>query len=388
MSSIEPELVAHIVAAPDEDGPRLVYADWLSDRGDPRGELIVVQCALAVADRDDRPAHETNPLREREREIEASHWERWREPALAIAIGRYTFRRGFIEVLDVLQPDIDGARLREVCPLLRAIRTPQATVNDVFRTIDALPLDELTIYKITDALVIHRVFDDPRFERLRRLELHYQSGRPHLNELARLRIPLRRLALRFDRTQPFDEPALLAHLTAHPARGALRSLDLAHARAEELGVLERLPELEELTLTSCSFAAQELLPLALPRLMSLAITDSVMEALDPALLIAAFPALRRLRLSNARLGDRAALSIAASPHAARLRRLDLSNNHISPVGARALADSEHLRGLVSLDLTGNANAASALDHVRMSLMNAEVRGDSVASSSLAETALE
>ena len=94
MPSIEPELVAHIVAAPDEDGPRLVYADWLSDRGDPRGELIVVQCALAIADRDDRPAHETNPLREREREIEVSHWDRWREPALAIAIGRYTFRRG------------------------------------------------------------------------------------------------------------------------------------------------------------------------------------------------------------------------------------------------------------------------------------------------------
>jgi uncharacterized protein (TIGR02996 family) len=373
MSSIEPELVAHIVAAPDEDGPRLVYADWLSDRGDPRGEFIVVQCALAVADRDDRPAHETNPLRDRSSELEASSGDQWREPALEIALGRYTFRRGLIEVIDVLQPDIDGAHLREVCPLLRAIKTSQVTVNDVFRNIDALPLDELTIYKITDALIIHRVFEDPRFERLRRLDIHFQNGRPHLKELARLRIPLRRFALRFDRAQPFDEPALLSHLTAHPARGALRSLDLAHARTEELGILEQLPDLEELTLTSCSFAVQELLPLVLPRLTLLAITDSVMDALDPALLIAVFPSLRRLRLSNARLGDRAALSIAASPHAARLRRLDLSNNHISPVGARALADSEHLRGLVSLDLTGNANAVSALDHVRQSLVDAEVR---------------
>ncbi len=35
-------LVAAIVAAPDDPAPRLVYADWLSDRGHPRGEAIVL----------------------------------------------------------------------------------------------------------------------------------------------------------------------------------------------------------------------------------------------------------------------------------------------------------------------------------------------------------
>ncbi|MCA9618034.1 MAG: TIGR02996 domain-containing protein [Myxococcales bacterium] len=40
----EDDLLAAIYAAPDDDGPRLVYADWLSERGDPRGELIMLQC--------------------------------------------------------------------------------------------------------------------------------------------------------------------------------------------------------------------------------------------------------------------------------------------------------------------------------------------------------
>jgi uncharacterized protein (TIGR02996 family) len=36
--------------SPDDDAPRLVYADWLSERGDPRGELIALQCASRPTD--------------------------------------------------------------------------------------------------------------------------------------------------------------------------------------------------------------------------------------------------------------------------------------------------------------------------------------------------
>jgi uncharacterized protein (TIGR02996 family) len=35
--------VLAIAQSPDDDS-RLMYADWLDDRGDPRGELIRVQC--------------------------------------------------------------------------------------------------------------------------------------------------------------------------------------------------------------------------------------------------------------------------------------------------------------------------------------------------------
>lgn len=36
-----------IVAAPEDDAPRLIYADWLEERGDPLGALIRIQCELA-----------------------------------------------------------------------------------------------------------------------------------------------------------------------------------------------------------------------------------------------------------------------------------------------------------------------------------------------------
>lgn len=41
------ELLAMVYAAPDEDDPRLVFADALSERGDPRGEFIVLQIERA-----------------------------------------------------------------------------------------------------------------------------------------------------------------------------------------------------------------------------------------------------------------------------------------------------------------------------------------------------
>jgi uncharacterized protein (TIGR02996 family) len=38
----EAQLIAAIAANPDDEAPRLVYADWLIARGDRRGELIVL----------------------------------------------------------------------------------------------------------------------------------------------------------------------------------------------------------------------------------------------------------------------------------------------------------------------------------------------------------
>ncbi|MFT3712350.1 MAG: TIGR02996 domain-containing protein [Archangium sp.] len=43
----EDGLLKAITAAPDDDGPRLVYADWLEERGDARGEFIRLQVQLA-----------------------------------------------------------------------------------------------------------------------------------------------------------------------------------------------------------------------------------------------------------------------------------------------------------------------------------------------------
>ena len=51
-------------AAPDDDGPRLVLADALTERADPRGEFIVLQIARANG-------KASNEMRRRERELRA-----------------------------------------------------------------------------------------------------------------------------------------------------------------------------------------------------------------------------------------------------------------------------------------------------------------------------
>jgi uncharacterized protein (TIGR02996 family) len=72
MTDRERELREAIEAAPDDDAPRLILADWLGEQGDPLGELIAVQCALARA-----PGAGPDALRAREKEIRAGPAEDW-----------------------------------------------------------------------------------------------------------------------------------------------------------------------------------------------------------------------------------------------------------------------------------------------------------------------
>jgi uncharacterized protein (TIGR02996 family) len=42
------DFIDAILAEPDDDTPRLIYADWLEERGDPRAEFIRLQVELAT----------------------------------------------------------------------------------------------------------------------------------------------------------------------------------------------------------------------------------------------------------------------------------------------------------------------------------------------------
>src|SRR5207249_956021 len=63
-----------ILEHPDDDTPRLVYADWLMERGEPRGEFIRIQVERARLERDD-PRWE--PLWKRECELLAEYKLDW-----------------------------------------------------------------------------------------------------------------------------------------------------------------------------------------------------------------------------------------------------------------------------------------------------------------------
>ena len=69
-----------IQQTPDDDAPRLVYADWLEERGDPRGEFIRLQCRrLQLAEGD--------PLRPLLLRREPKYQQEWLVPRQALILG-------------------------------------------------------------------------------------------------------------------------------------------------------------------------------------------------------------------------------------------------------------------------------------------------------------
>ena len=86
----------NILDDPQNDEPRLRYAAWLEDEGEPLGEFIQVQCRLASAP-DSEIAWEWE---RREQELLAEHEEEW-VGELRGLIDWGTFRRGFIEEIAV-----------------------------------------------------------------------------------------------------------------------------------------------------------------------------------------------------------------------------------------------------------------------------------------------
>src|SRR5438128_568751 len=83
-----------ILAHPDDDGPRLIYAGWLEENGDPaRAEFIRVQIELARTP----PEHpERQRLQFREHDLLLAHKQRWLDDLPKWAVS-WEWRRGLIE---------------------------------------------------------------------------------------------------------------------------------------------------------------------------------------------------------------------------------------------------------------------------------------------------
>src|SRR6476660_5312168 len=92
MPSADAAFLAAIRDRPDDDLPRLVYADYLDERGDPRGEFIRLQIERPTLAADDPRRHD---LLAREHELLRAHEEEWLGPLAAI-VSSHEFRRGFV----------------------------------------------------------------------------------------------------------------------------------------------------------------------------------------------------------------------------------------------------------------------------------------------------
>ncbi len=164
--------MADILAHPDDDAPRLVYADWLSERGDPRGELISVQCALHRA-----TGGELARLVNRSSDLLYRHGDAWLGEIRRIVRG-VELRRGFVASINATGPVFgrSGAlferepieELRLIAPKVRDFAT-LAKAKHRAKLRSLVFLERVTLASEDDARALGTLLS--RLEKLRALDL-------------------------------------------------------------------------------------------------------------------------------------------------------------------------------------------------------------------------
>lgn len=357
----EADLLGAIAAAPDDEAARLVYADWLTQAGDPRGELI--QLTLALEAMDDFDARRTATSK-RINTVHREHGDTWLAPFRALALPgvQFAFDRG----------------------LVTGVRGSASALADAApRILEHTPFISVVEIQVGDARELDPLAGSPLLAGARRLHLtHYTPVRP--TGWQALVVPeVRAILLSSIAVGPADLAALFAAPNAPnlesltisgcrlnrgaleplaEASFALKTLDMpAHKQGPRLGELLggntafhglldlRIPGNE---IGSAGFAA--LLP-ALAHVERLDLRGCALTVADLRHLFrdgAISPTARQLRLGGQELDDDFALDLSRWRGAASLQVLDLGHAGITAAGARALADAPLLANLRSLNLSG------------------------------------
>lgn len=396
MADAAEDLLAAVLAHPEDDAPRLAYADWLDRHGDPdRAAFLRVQIARTRFAPDD-PADDE--LERRDHLLLNRHPEWIAEAGSPWHRQFPIFRRGYLDDVHCEA----GELVSRVEPLAR--RTPLRGLRVSVAPDDPLPdpgrlafLPRLRRLCVTgeggpgglappgfwdacanlrdlglDAGALSVADVDALLAsglpgRLTRLDLYFGFASPdvfcRLLGCPALFSVLGELSLNRN-----DLPPELLDELARLDMPALRSFGLCGwslSGTAPPGFLAamldpaRRPRLEGLGLGSCDLAGDGMAALAtapgLARLASLGLSFNRLEQadIDPLLAGPNAPRLRWLDLSGNCLDPDGLVALAAYPSLADLRRLGLHRARSNPAAVRALAGSPHLRGLRQLDLGYN-----------------------------------
>lgn len=93
---LEADLLRAVTDAPDDDAPRLAYADFCDAQGDPRGQLIRLQLRVAAAEEAGAPTAFFRPWEYEADALVSAHGKTW-SAALCPPCSKPVFLRGFVE---------------------------------------------------------------------------------------------------------------------------------------------------------------------------------------------------------------------------------------------------------------------------------------------------
>jgi uncharacterized protein (TIGR02996 family) len=354
-----------IADCPEDDSPRLIYADWLEERGDPLGRFIRIQCALERLQADDRrrPA-----LEGEEREILSEYEEEWTAD-LRGAAEAWQFRRGLVEgieasgelFLECAGGWFDDNPIREVCLRIHPTLMPAFAARPELVRVESLAFRG----QFLRDRQLRELLASKHLRRLSHLNLAGQgieaAGVRALLE-SDLMPRLRSLDLGKNRAIGDQAARLLA---AASSAAELRVLKLGETNLTARGVgdlfgsttLVGLRELDvsaQRTRDLTGFTASIARSPMISRLSRLDLGDHALSSADLEILLTvlARPGFERLNLSGCRLNEQAALTLCSMPFDG-LRGLDLNRNQIGSEGLQALARTAALKNLTELRLAWN-----------------------------------
>jgi uncharacterized protein (TIGR02996 family) len=319
-------MIAAIRAAPDDDGPRLIYADWLVEQGDPRGEFIQLDCRMASAERFTAERRETAVRRSA---LLEQHRAGWLEPLAAAGIQRALYHRGFVERISLRHP-ADLKLARELAPVARFANILES-LSSTTTALIPLGFDGFTV-------IADQLRELQAEAHLRELEIH--RFQPYAVEpliaLPCLR-SLEKLVLRSPSTW-VSEPAATRRLADALAElPALRELEVScfglPSWPSQLRRLTIHQVIHDFSLTAVPDGIERL------RVTMCDLRDAGVEELTRS----RAPKLRELTLLHTQITYAGAKKIAA--WSAPLVAIDVGYNRIGSVGATALAARPALRQL-------------------------------------------
>jgi len=340
-ATYEEAFLEDVIACPEDDAVRLIYADWLDEHGEsPRADFIRVQHALAQLPPGDP---RRTPLLKRQGDLLAEYEDEWRASLpLLEGVTWEDFSRGFVEAAFV----DDVPTLLKQAPALFA----------------AAPVLRLQIGEVT-ARTARALAGSSWLARLSELNLGNNpelgslggsilAGSPHLTGL---RVLLLHYCALGDEAAARLATAALPRLTELYLSGN----ELNNAAAVALADSSSFPRLTELDLRDNQIGDAGAVALAhqanLGEVQTLWLVNNRIGA-DGAEALAfsgGLAKLARLYLNYNPIGNAGAAAFASSPGRAELRELDVRHCEIRNQGARALADSPHLAGIESIWLGGN-----------------------------------
>ena len=382
-------LFAAILAHPDEDTPRLAFADWLEEHGDP-GYAAFIRKQIELAQ-----VPEWDPLWirtwNRERTTASGYLYDQLAPKLpdglkGSSLGFRQFRRGFPWHVESTGPE----------PFLKH-------ADELFA---AFPLQALTIHatqRWRDPIDLTALFASPHLARLKSFSItlarltaetiRQMQACPYLRNVstvvtnfagflpgslpALLRPPLIEqldsLCLQTSSVAWQDVAAGLADAGGpHRLRSFVvtesSSARFSMSKAFDAPVLRGLKEFEitGYEMGESNFRALCAAPV-LNGLESLTL-NKTKPGVPGVKVLAECPALRglkRLRLGSNHIGPVAVKALARSPHLSGLQVLDLHNNPLGDKGAVALAEAPWMANLIGLELmhcdVGDTGAEALLD---------------------------